>query len=90
MIGGSLLNKVLDKIKERIGVNTKLLIKTNDKSPDKISLNNVATLNSSVIKDDKKFYPQVFYKKNQYHKHWWEIFKMFMRKRWTSMKVSRS
>ena len=69
MIGGSLLNKVLDKIKERIGVNTKLLIKTNDKSPDKISLNNVATLNSSVIKDDKNFYPQVFYKKNQYHKH---------------------
>ena len=60
MIGGYLLNIVLDKIKERIGVNTKLLIKTNDKSPDKISLNNVATLNSSVIKDQKKFYPQMF------------------------------
>ena len=61
------LDKVLDKIKEIIGIekfdNTKNLIDTDDKLPNNITLNDVVILNTSVIKDDNKFYPQLFLEK---------------------------
>ena len=61
------LDKVLDKIKEIIGIekfdNTKNLIDTDDKLPNNITLNDVVILNTCVIKDDNKFYPQLFLEK---------------------------
>ena len=53
-----MLDKVLDKIKEIIGIekfdDTKILI---DKLPNKITLKNVVILIACVIKDDSKLYP---------------------------------
>ena len=59
-----MLDKVLDKIKEIIGIeksdNTKILIDTEDKLPNDITLKNVAILITCVINDDNKFYRQLF------------------------------
>ena len=46
MTKANILEKVLDKIKEIIGIDddTKFLIDTNDKLPDGVTLNNVAIL----------------------------------------------
>ena len=56
-----MLHKVLDKIKEIIGIdNTKILIDTYDKLPDDITLKNAVTLMTCVKKDDGKFFPQLF------------------------------
>ena len=59
-----MLDKVLDKIKEIIGIeksgNTKILIDTEDKLPNDIILKNVAILITCVINDDNKFYRQLF------------------------------
>ena len=53
-----MLDKVLDKIKEIIGIekfdDTKILI---DKLPNEITLKNVVILIACVIKDDSKLYP---------------------------------
>ena len=53
-------DKVLDKIKEIIGIeqfdNTTILIETNDKLPYDITLKNVAILLICIIKDENKFY----------------------------------
>ena len=60
-----MLDKVLDKIKETIGIIkfdvTKILIDTDDKLPEYITLSNVVMLMAwAVVEDDSKFYPQIF------------------------------
>ena len=64
IIDDYMLNKVLDKIKEIIGLeqfdNTKILIDIDDKLPDGITFKKVVILVTCVIKDDGKFYPQLF------------------------------
>ena len=56
MVDDYMLDKVLDKIKEIIGIEkfdgTKILIYTDDKFPDDITLKNVMILMECVIKDD--------------------------------------
>ena len=58
------LDKVLDKIKKIIDIkefdNTKILIDTDDILTDGITLKNAVVLMTSVIKDDGRFYPQLF------------------------------
>ena len=55
------LDKVLDKTEEIIDIekfdDTKILIDTDDKLPDNITLQNAVILMTCVIKDDGKFYP---------------------------------
>ena len=62
MVDDYLLDKVLDKIKEIIGIekfdDTKILIDKDDELPDDITLKNVVILLTCVIKDGK-FYPQI-------------------------------
>ena len=59
-----MLDKVLDKTKEIIDikkfVDTKILIDTDDKLQDDIILKNALILIRGVIRDDYKFYPQLF------------------------------
>ena len=59
-----MLDKILDKIKETIDIekfdDTKILIDTDDQLPDDITFKNVVILMTCVIKDDGKFYPQLF------------------------------
>ena len=63
MIDHYVLAKVLDKIKKIIGIehfdNNKILIDTNDELLDNITSKNVILM-ACVIKDDYKFYPQLF------------------------------
>ena len=58
-----MLDKVLGKIKEIIGIekvdDTKILINTDDKLPDDITSKNVILI-TCVISDDGKFYPQIY------------------------------
>ena len=55
--------KILDKVKEIIGIekfdNTKILVDTNDKLQE-ITLKNIVILITCDIKDDGKFYSQIF------------------------------
>ena len=55
--------KILDKVKEIIGTekfdNTKILVDTNDKLQE-ITLKNIVILITCDIKDDGKFYSQIF------------------------------
>ena len=64
MVPYYMLEKVLDKIKEIIDIKkldgTKILLKTDDKLPDYITLINFVTLIMCVIKDGNNFHPQVF------------------------------
>ena len=66
MVDDYMLDTVLDNIKEIIGFkkfdNTKILMDRDDKLPDDITIKNVVLLVTCVIKDDGKFYPQIFYK----------------------------
>ena len=58
-----MLNKVLEKINMRIRItidDIKILIETNDKFSDDITLNNVVILITCVLKVDNKFYQQIF------------------------------
>ena len=58
-----MLNKVLEKINMRIRITTddiKILIETNDKFSDDVTLNNVVILIACVLKGDNKFYQQIF------------------------------
>ena len=59
-----MLDIVLDKVKKIIDIknfdNTKILIGTDDKLPDDITFKNVIII-TFVVKDDGKFYPQVFF-----------------------------
>ena len=54
MVKDYMLDKVLDKTKETIGIvkfdDTKVLIDTDDKLPDYVTLKNVAMLITCVIK----------------------------------------
>ena len=60
MIDDYILDKVLEKFKKIIGVekfdNTKILIDTDNKLLDDITLKNVAILMTFVIKNEDKFY----------------------------------
>ena len=62
-----MLCEVLNKIKIIITIqkfdNTNILIDTDDKLAREVALKNPLILNSYVIKDGDKFYPQVFLKK---------------------------
>ena len=61
MVPCYMLEKVLDKIKEIIDIKkldgTKILLKTDDKLPDYITLINFVTLIMCVIKDGNNFHP---------------------------------
>ena len=63
MVHGYMLNKLLDKIKETIGIekfyDTKILIDIDDILSDDITSENVTISTTRVIKDDNKFYPQL-------------------------------
>ena len=63
LVNDYILQKVLDKIKEIIHIekfyNTKILIDKVDELPDDIIFKNVILM-TSVMKDDNKFYPQIF------------------------------
>ena len=63
MVDDYTLAKVLDKIK-RISVekldNTRILLNTDDKLPDDITLKNAVILMTCVIKDGDKFYQHLF------------------------------
>ena len=65
------LDRTLDKIKrkdiEKLD-DTKILIDTDDKLPDDITLKNAVILMTCVIKDGNKFYPQLFFKKELHDK----------------------
>ena len=62
-----ILNKVLEKIKmikdTETFDNTKILIETDDKFAEDITLKNVVMLISFVIKGNDKFYTQLFLEK---------------------------
>ena len=64
MVVDCTVNKALEKIKEITGIekidNTKMLIETDDKLPDDITLKNVVILIVCIIKDYSKFCPHVF------------------------------
>ena len=64
MVDDYMLNKALDKIKKIIAIekfdDTKILIDTDDKLPDDITLKNVVILMTCIIKNFGKFYPQIF------------------------------
>ena len=64
MVDDYVLDKVLDKIKKVIGIehfdNNKILIDTDDKLIDNITSKNVVILMTCAIKDDYKFYAQLF------------------------------
>ena len=59
-----MLIKVLDKMKETIGIvkfdDTQILIDTNDKLPEYINLKNVVISITCVTKNNVKSYPQMF------------------------------
>ena len=64
MVDDYMLDKALDKIKGIIGIEkidgTKILIETDDKLPNDISLKAVALLLTWLIKNENKFYLQIF------------------------------
>ena len=62
MLSKNILNKVLDKVKMIRGIEI-LLIETDDKLPDDITLKNAVILVTSVIKNKGKFYQQIFLEK---------------------------
>ena len=59
-----MLDKVLDKNKEKLGIekfdDTQILVDSDDKLPVDVTLKNVSILMACVIRDDGKFYPQRF------------------------------
>ena len=64
MVDNHILDKVSGKIKMIVGIekfdDTKIFIETDDKLPDNVTLKNVVKLITCVIKDNDKFYPQIF------------------------------
>ena len=64
MIDDYMLVKVLDKIKKILGIeksdDTKILSDTDDKLPDDTALKDIVILITCFIKNDGKFYPQIF------------------------------
>ena len=64
MVDDYMLERVLDKITEIIGIeyfdNTKILIDTNDQLPQDITWKNVVILMTCIINNDGKFYHRYF------------------------------
>ena len=64
MVDDYMLDKVLDKIKMIIGIkkfdDSKVLIETDDKLSDNITLKNVFILITYIIKDYDQFSPKIF------------------------------
>ena len=71
MVNEYMLDKEFDKIKQTIGIvkldDTKIVIDTDDKLSNYITLKNVVILITCVIKDDAKFYPQIFLEEALYN-----------------------
>ena len=59
MVDDYVLNKLLDKIREKISIEHKILIDTDDKLPEDNTSKNVILM-TYVIKGNDKFYPQIF------------------------------
>ena len=76
-----IVDEVLDKIKMMVFIekldDTKILIDTDDRLSDEVSLKNVVISISCVIKDTDKFYPQLFLSINSIKivKRWQEVLK---------------
>ena len=72
MVYDYMVDKALDKIKERIGIDKfddiKILINTDNKVPDGITLKRVVILMTCIIKDGNKCYPQLFIQRALYNK----------------------
>ena len=68
MVDDYMLDKVLVKIKEIIGIekidDTEILIDTGDKLPDYVTLKCVVILNTRVIRYDGKFYLKIFFRRS--------------------------
>ena len=79
MIDDYILDIVLDKIKEIIGIgksdDTKILIESDDKLSSYITLKNVMILITCVVKDGDKFYLQIFLQKALVSQNWWKMVK---------------
>ena len=64
MVDDYMLDKVINKIKEIIGIKkfdrTKILVETENKLPDDITLKNVVILITCVIKDGDNFNLQLY------------------------------
>ena len=64
MVDDYMLERVLDKITEIIGIeyfdNTKILIDTNDQLPQDITWKNVVILMTCIINNDGNFYHRYF------------------------------
>ena len=75
MVDDYIRDKVLDKIKKIIGFekfeDIKILIEADDKLLDDITLENVVILITWIIKDDHKFYPQLFLKETLFDECTW-------------------
>ena len=60
MVDDYMLDKILDKIKEIMGIekfdDTKILIDSDDKMSDYITFKNVVILMTCIMKDGNKFY----------------------------------
>ena len=71
MVHDYMLDKVLDEIKETIGIvkfdDTKILIDTGEKLPDYITLKNILILVTCLNKNNGKFYPQIFLEEELYN-----------------------
>ena len=69
LVNDYMLDKVLGKFKETISIvkfdDTKILIDTDDKLPDYVTLKNVILI-TCIMKDNGKFYPQLFSEKALY------------------------
>ena len=64
MVDDYMLDKVLEQIKKIIGIeefdDIKILIETDDNLADDVTLKSVVILNTCVMKNGDKFYPQIF------------------------------
>ena len=72
-----MLDKVLGKIKEMVGIekfdDTKITSDTDDKLRDDISLKNAVTLMMCIIKDSSKFYPKLFLEEALLETRWQQL-----------------
>ena len=75
MTEGNMPDKVLNRIKEVKGIevfdNSRILVEIHDKLPDDITLRNVVILITSVIKNDGRFYPELFLEEALFLKKTW-------------------
>ena len=80
MVDDYILDKLIEKIKEIIGAekfdDSKILIKTYDKLPGNITFKNVVILIACVMKDDNKFYLQIFLEQPSVSQNWCEVVKV--------------